>query len=297
MVLLLHTGIITSVDSGIEEKNSKIQELSTHDREPTAMTKEHAGFEDIGFLSRSPKRFNILTILQHSSQHQDALQQQLNTPKSTLRRILLELKEHNWIEEVQTENRYRILPAGRMAMQTFHAAVETMDTANRLGRFLGKLPVSLPADDPELSNCEITVSHPNSPYAPIHSFLELARSSNTLKSMAPIVDPMCVNSLVEQFGDGLAFEFVGTSDAIERFRTDYSPAFETLSDIESTRFFVADSVPQYGVAVVGDHHVIMNYDQTMRPESLLIAGSDQRQIVDWVERQYFAHVDTADAYR
>jgi len=252
---------------------------------------------DIEFLSRSVNRLRILVELAKAPQSQADLQRELDIPRTTLRRNLIQLSDRQWIEERTSENVYRILPPGELVTESFHALLRDTDTADRLGSFMEYLPESLPADTETLANCTITCCHAENPYAPINRFETLLSETESFYLALPVLNPMYIDTIESRLSEYSEHELVVASDSLAVLRSEHPLMLDTFSETESAELFVSDEKPTIGTGSFDECVVAVTYSPDGRMHSVLEAGRDQRAIVDWVEQCYHSYKRTAEVYQ
>ena len=241
---------------------------------------------DIECLARSQNRLRILQRLQESPTSSTDLKQELNIPRTTLRRNLIELEEKTWIRTSPTEDVYRIAPPGELFIEQFYDLLNAARTADRLGSFLDAFPGDIPAETACLRACRITWPGPNDPHAPMNRLRTLVKDASVLRAFTPIMCAMYTRMFAEGARSGVDIEVISTPDAVETLQSTDPSVLEGLTDADTGSLLVTDDGLPYGVYLLNGVVVLAAYDDDGRIQSLLEATDEQTEIVDWAERQY-----------
>jgi len=251
---------------------------------------------DIEFLSRSMNRLRILVELAKAPQSQADLQRELDIPRTTLRRNLIQLADRQWIEERTSENVYSILPPGELVTEGFHELLRDADTADRLASFMERYPESIPLDTETLADCTITCCRTENPYAPTIRFDTLLGETDGFRVLLPIINPTYIDTVETGVLDEHEQELIVPTDAIETITSEYASVLDAFDQANTARLFVSDDVPRVGVGLMDDTVAVVTYSRNRRMHSLLEADRDQEAVVEWAERHYDSYRRTAEAY-
>ncbi len=251
---------------------------------------------EINYLARSHNRFRILELICASSCSQDDLQKQLDIHRTTLRKNLRGLEKRSWIENIPTNNVYRVLPAGQIVLQSLRTTLANFQTADCLGDFLALFPKELPIQMQTLCACNVTHCETQNPYAPMQRSLTLVKEAEIIRAFTPVFNPIYVETFEHPISDDHAFEIIVSQDVFETIQSDHTSTLEAALQAESVQLFVSDDVPRFGIALLDDIAVIAVYDRDMRVHSLLEADIGQQQVIEWAKQQYDRLKKTADKY-
>src|SRR6056297_1874939 len=99
--------------------------------------------ERLEFLIASPNRYRLLRSLSDGATSPDTLGEELDLPRSTLRRNLTALEDQGYISYAATENRYEITVTGEIACEAIGDALSTIEFGASIGPFVERFPVAL----------------------------------------------------------------------------------------------------------------------------------------------------------
>lgn len=240
---------------------------------------------DIGFLTRSTNRVDILRLLSEGSQSSSDLERQLDLPRTTLRRNLVELADKNWVKEKPTANRFEITQAGEIILNSYTEMTEQVETAGRIASFYAHLPFSLPVDGEALRQCSFTCSTATRPHAPMTRQIELLEQCSEVSGLLPAVSPYFVETIAgldttfercTLLSERANFDALGRTEpqTLERFRT--RPGCSVA---------VVEETPQYGLYRTDGDPVMTTYTENNRLHTTVEAPSET-SVAEWIEQQY-----------
>lgn len=257
------------------------------------------GLEALRFVAASPVRVRVLRALAGGDRTADDLRRDLDVPRTTLRRNLVDLADRTWIDHDPAADAYSLTPAGELALSGVEAALEPLGAATGVGALLGDLPVSPPVDPSTLAAADVVVATEADPFRPVAWTRDHLDGAERVRGFVPVVNPVYVSAVTDLLGDGFRFEFVADADGFETFRTAHPDAFDLLADAPEADLYVADDVPGYGVAILDDYVFVGGYDGSMRPHTVLRAErgrDDHEPIVAWATDAFDRVRDGATRY-
>jgi predicted transcriptional regulator len=252
-----------------------------------------ASLADINYLARSHNRLRILELLCASSCSWAALRENLDIHRTTLQKNLNELEKRNWIENIPTDNVYRVLPAGRIVVQSIRETMADFRTADRLDETLALLPEASPRRALRACNVTRCDSHP---YAPIQRLRTLVEETETFRGFTPVFNPLYVSPIKQRIRAEHESEIIAPPTFFEMIRDDDASALNRTLQAESVQLLISDALPPFGVALLDDVAIITVYGSDMKVHTLLEANSKQQALIDWIEKQYTAQRETAAEY-
>ncbi|WP_435195456.1 helix-turn-helix transcriptional regulator [Natronomonas sp. EA1] len=239
-----------------------------------------AAFDDIGYLSGSPTRVEVLQHLIHESLSRSQLESRCDASRVTLGRVLSSLEERGWI--VQTEREYRATPLGKLICTEFLSLCRTVESVRKLQQIADVLPPAFDLDPRLLADAELTVSTRADPLAPVTAFLEDPGSERCDRVLTPIAGPEAMEqSLQAVLEHGLEFQLAVSSDLLEAIRgsTKLDDRFQKLLAQESVEARVLEEDLPYMIAI-GEDRVYLGFtDEDRIPRALLTCSNEAA--TDW----------------
>lgn len=266
------------------------------DTDTNRETTFRATLADINYLARSQNRFRLLETICTSSCRRDDLRRRFDIHRTTLRKNLRELEDRNWIKSSPSDNTYRGSPAGRIVVESLRETLSDFRTADQLEKIHPFLPEDPSIRTQTLCACNVTRCDVDGPYAPMHRLFTLVGETESLHSFTPVFTPLYVEWFDDQSPDAHEFEIIGPPEFFDTIRSEYGSALDQALDAASVTLLVSNDLPQFGVTLFDDVGVIAAYDHNMRLHSLLEAGPEQQQVIEWAEQQYEIQRNTADEY-
>lgn len=276
---------------------SEFPEDTDHaDTDTSRETTLRATLADINYLARSQNRFRLLETICTSSCRREDLRRRFEIHRTTLRKNLRELEDRDWIESSPSDNTYRGSPAGRIVVESLRDTLSDFRTADQLEKILPFLPENPSIRTLTLRACNVTRCDVDGPYAPMHRLFTLVEETESLHSFTPVFTPLYVEGFADQSPDAHEFEIIGPPEFFDTMRSEYGSSLDQALGAASVTLLVSNDLPQFGVFLFDDAGVIAAYDHNMRLHSLLEAGPEQQQVIEWAEQQYETQRNTADEY-
>lgn len=244
-----------------------------------------AALDRLEFLVASPNRYRLLRLLSESAAPGDVLGEELDLPRSTLRRNLTALEEQGYISHDVTENRYEITVAGKIACEAVGDALSAIELGSSLGPFFERFPVGLPVSLDTLMSCDITVSTTDTPFEPLYHVRRSVMNSTSVRGFLPTVNPLYVETLHECITEDLTLDVVVPPGGYESASPDYDEAFEAINASENITLYESSAVPEYALGIVDDTVLLGAFDERMRTHSVLEASSHS-ELLQWAAEKY-----------
>ncbi|UPV75911.1 helix-turn-helix domain-containing protein [Halorussus limi] len=244
-----------------------------------------AALERLEFLTTSPNRSRLLESLSESAASPDALGEELELPRSTLRRNLTALEKQGYVSCAATENRYEITVAGELAYEAVENALSTIELAASVGPFFERFPTELPVDTDALTACDITVSTTETPFEPLYHVRRNVINATSVTGFVPTINPLYLETLRECVSEDLTLEIVAPPTGYESARSEFDETLATLEAADSIGLYESSAVPEYALGIVDGTVLLGAFDERMRTHSVLEAPS-QSELLAWAEEQY-----------
>ncbi|ELY63173.1 helix-turn-helix transcriptional regulator [Natrinema versiforme] len=251
-----------------------------------------ATLERLEFLIASPNRYRLLRSLSERAASPDALGEELDLPRSTLRRNLTALEKQGYISHVVTENRYEITVAGEIAFEAVRDALSAVELGASLGPFFERFPAELPISSDALTSCDITVSTTDTPFEPLYHVRRSVVDATRVSGFVPTINPLYIETLHECITEDLTLDVVAPPTGYESASPDYDETLAAIDASENVTLYESSAVPEYALGIVDETVLIGAFDERMRTHSVLAAPS-QSELLQWATETYDEIKDTA----
>ena len=244
-----------------------------------------AALERLEFLTASPNRYRLLRSLSESAASPDALGEELDLPRSTLRRNLTALEEQGYVSHAVTENRYEISVAGELACEAVGDALSAVELAASLGPFFERFPAELPVDTDALTSCDMTVSTTDTPFEPLYHVRRSVMNATRVRGFVPTINPLYLDTLRECITEDLTLDVVAPPAGYESASPDYDETLAALDASDNITLYESSAVPEYALGIVDETVLLGAFDERMRTHSVLAAPS-QSELLRWAAETY-----------
>lgn len=251
--------------------------------------------ERLEFLIASPNRYRLLGSLSDGTTSPDVLGEELDLPRSTLRRNLTTLEDQGYISHVVAENRYEITITGEIACEAIGDALSTIEFGASIGPFFERFPVELPIGLDELASCDVPVSTTDTPFEPLYHVRRNIMDASAMRGFVPTINPLYLDTLQGCIGEDLTLEVVAPPAGYESASPDYDETLTAISASENISLYESDSVPEYALGIVDDTVLLGTFDDRMRTHSVLAAPA-QSTLQEWATEQFTEIKSTAKPY-
>lgn len=251
--------------------------------------------ERLEFLIASPNRYRLLYSLSDGATSPDTLGEELDLPRSTLRRNLTALEDQGYISHAATENRYEITVTGKIACEAIGDALSTIEFGASIGPFFERFPVALPIGLDELASCDVTVSTTDTPFEPLYHVRRNIMDASAVRGFVPTINPLYLDTLQECIGEDQTLEVVAPPAGYDSASPDYDETLTAISASENISLYESDSVPEYALGIVDNTVLLGTFDDRMRTHSVLAAPA-QSTLQEWATEQFSEIKSTATPY-
>lgn len=233
--------------TGRERATGEFSDLDGNLPEPST------GIDDVAFLTRSPYRVVALKALNDDPQDRDDLRAVTGASSSTIRRLLREFEDRNWIE--RTGHHYQATQLGAFVARAMTAVIERIETERRFRDVWEHVPGE--DDGFTIGMCTdaiVTVAEPTDPYCTIDRFRSLLEATSELRFVGPqvaLVEP-CLDELCDRLGDGLDLWVIDRPERAESFLRTHPEYAEPLLEGGDPSVLVHNDLPAYGIALFDD---------------------------------------------
>ncbi|ELY96439.1 helix-turn-helix transcriptional regulator [Natrialba taiwanensis] len=244
-----------------------------------------SALERLEFLIASPNRYRLLRSLSESAASPDVLGEELDIPRSTLRRNLTVLENQGYISQVVTENRYEVTIAGEIASEAVENALSTIEFGASIGPFFERFPAELPISLDALTSCDITISTTDTPFEPLYHVRRNVMGATCVRGFVPTINPLYIDTLHECIAEDLTLEVVAPPSGYESASPDYDETLAAIGASENITLYESDSVPGYALGIVDGMVLLGTFDERMRTHSVIAAPS-QSELRRWATESY-----------
>lgn len=244
----------------------------------------------VQFLANSENRVRVLSALIDDRASRRELQEQTETSRSTVARILEEGERRGWVDS--TGSQYWLTPLGKTMVNDFLTYLETVDGIQHLGEVVNHFPPPLfSLDFRHLRDATVVEPTPEDPAAPNSRAFERFRQATTYRGVT--------HTAFQHFATVL-------SDAVDAGRLDYEHVFEKAF-IDELRAdpgrvtewpMIHDGTWQYDGIVPISFHIIdgrvLIWLGESREEIAGLLESENAAVLEWAESLYETYRSEAE---
>lgn len=236
------------------------------------------------------KRAPVVQRLREGPATRAELQEQLDTSKATLHRIVRALAADGLVTE--TEAGVELTGAGVTAAEAVARYLDRMRAIRRLTPLLNRLPADVDIDVSTFADAEIVTPNPGQPQRPVQRVIDFVEEAETLRGTGAMVLPIYVEVLTREITDGMATELVVAPPVIEALDTEYPDQFQDALDSGNLTMLVTDAI-RVGIALDGERVLVVGTETGVARVAVV---SDRGAAVDWGVATYEAIRETATPY-
>lgn len=248
------------------------------------MQRDQAVYDDIQFLTGSPKRRNILSALCDKPARPSELCGEIDATRTTIQRILAGFLERDWV--TKRDGEYHATITGQEICRQYETMLAELARAQELGPLaenLGPVGDDLPLGTIDIA--DVTISESGCPLAAVSRFTEWLREvEEELFAVSPIVaDPF--NEIgAELLTDGVSIQFVIDETVLEQSRRKYEAELEFGIEHRNMELYVRETPLSTGVAFDGNRCCLLAYDD--RTIKAVVEGATGEALYEWVRETY-----------
>lgn len=253
------------------------------------MSTEPEVIEEISFLTRSPIRIHILSVLSERGElSRDQLRDQFDCDRTTLSRNLNALREHGWIRTTANNQTYTTATCGDLVADEFPRFAEKVETGINLRGFMKWVPDdAFDLDLRHLNDAEVVLADPNDPYAAVNQHVEAVKTTSSFNALLPVVGQHGLEVAVQRMKEVEArHEFVVEADCAEILQSEpnYAELLEEGLDTGRLTVYVTGENIPYFVGIYDDIVQVGVEDDEGMPRALLTTANDTAR--EWAEGKY-----------
>jgi predicted transcriptional regulator len=249
-----------------------------------------APLEDIGWLTRSANRVQLLELLADQPYTRPELTEEIGVTRVTVNRMIEAFEERGWIEVPVRDP--EITPCGRLVLDHLEPFREAATTARKLRDIQGYLPVeAFDFDLRRLADADVSYPSQHDILGPLEESRDIAVGSERLRIVGSVPDSIHLRSAFDRYEEGngpRSVERVFTAGGFESVRSDpdmsrWLRKIPEFDHIECGYFRYEDDL-SYGLAIA-DGTVVLQLldDQGFVPA---IVTSDDEAVLAWAERTF-----------
>lgn len=264
--------------------------------------KRRLGWQSLEYFARSRNRLRIVAAVYDTPQTPATLEETLEMPRSTLRRLVTGLEDEGWLYSTPSKELHPTLPA-RLLVNTLSETLDSLDAITRLAVHLTDLPpavahgglTAIDTDDiqAKLDQSQVTLPTPANPYAPTHRFADQLAATCSIEVVVPAVHPMWGPTIEQHVADGYSCELITTQPALHTVAQRYEGIIQTGRQTGAVTIYSISDVPEYGLALLDDVIVVAGYDTDRRMRSLLEVSRDCSAVESWATETVATHCTAA----
>lgn len=247
--------------------------------------------DELEFLTASRSRTQLLRTLAADGRLPKAdLHRRIDASRTTVGRHLNALEERGYIAYDPATNEYEATARGTAVAGELSAVLERMGIADRLGRFLERVPEgTLDLDVVHLAGAEIVHADPHDPYAPVNHHVEAVRAAASFRCLLPSTGLNQMREVTDSMDDRTNYTVVFEREILDAIRSDerYQRELTRMRESEGFEMAVYDGEIPYFLGIYDDVVQIGVEDAEGIPQALL--ESDSEAVREWAEETYASY--------
>lgn len=245
----------------------------------------------VSLLTNSPTRAEVLSkVVDGEATDVRGISAEVEATRRTVSRAFSTLEEAGCVQN--GSDGYHPTVKGAVLLDAFESFRDRVETMRSVESIVANLPESafdLTVD--QLASADVIEAGDHSPYAILDRTLELRRSAERIREIAPSVEQKSVSQLAERIesGENVTAEIVIPESAIEAAKShpDYADDHTVSAASDRVEFHVLPEPVEFFVGIFDDTAAVGTM-QEGRPHAL--AESDEQAFRDWA-------VDTFEEFR
>lgn len=241
----------------------------------------------LSFFGGSPIRLQTLRRLSAEPMTKATLQDEVETSRITLWRLLSEFEDRGWIRE--TADEFEATAAGRIVVERIEAMQNALKATEELGELLEWLPIDefdFPIEC--LADAEIARPSPTDPQRPMRLATRQIREATELRILTHGYSPWVVETMYDRAITGeQSGEMVTSADVVEALAAQPKIRDQLRELIESGAleyFYHERAVPHIFAILDGDRVGMGVDDDEGRPQAAFDIADEQ--VLEWAERTF-----------
>ena len=144
--------------------------------------------DDVEFLARSAHRVQVLRTLATGARTRPDLHEETGVSQPTLGRVLDSFEDRNWVERGGRE--YALTAFGELVVEAFEDLLDTVDTVQRLGDVVGRLPTDeMDFDVREFADATVTTPETGDAFTHVRRITEVFWGGDDVQLLGATVAP------------------------------------------------------------------------------------------------------------
>jgi DNA-binding HxlR family transcriptional regulator len=253
------------------------------------------GIDDVAFLTRSPHRVLALEALSNAPQDRDELRAVTEASSSTVRRLLREFEDRNWVD--RTGHHYQATQLGAFVARAMSAVIDQIETERRFRDVWEHVPGE--DDGFTIGMCTdatLTVAEPTDPYCTIDRFRSLLGATSELQFVGPqvaLVEP-CLDELRDRLDDGLDLRVIDQPNRAESFLRSHPEYAAALLEQNDSPILIHDELPEYGISLFDERVAVCCCDGDTGTVRVVI-DTEAPAAREWAESTYERYLQGASS--
>lgn len=239
---------------------------------------------DIGFLSASPVRTDVLERLADDAARPADLVEYADVSRTTVHRTLTELVDRNWVRRV--DDGYAITGAGELALRAYRDTRTRFRTLDRFEPFLVHADAAAEIDLNWLEEARLETASDENPHRPIEWYADrLAEvEGDDLRGTTPVISRRFMEVHAPIVFEGLPVELVIDEATFRAVSDRYPDELRKSLSLEEYDLYVAEESPSVGITLYGRTVLLGAYDDGRR--LVAVAESTNSRLREWAENRF-----------
>lgn len=241
----------------------------------------------LSFFGGSPIRLQTLRLLNSDPMTKATLQEEVDTSRITLWRLLSEFEDRGWIRK--SDDEFEATAAGRIVVERIEAMQNALKATEELGELLEWLPLDefdFPVEC--LAHAEIVRPSPTDPQRPMRLATQQIREATEIRILTHGYSPWIIETMYDRATEGAqSGEMVTSADVVEAIAAQSSFRDQLLELIESGAleyYHHEREVPHIFAILDGDRVGMGVDDEAGRPQATFDIADEQ--VLEWAERTF-----------
>ena len=229
--------------------------------------------EHIKYLSGSPYRPEILSVLCEDALRPAELTDEIDVTRTTIQRVLRGFTERNWI--VKRNGAYCATATGQRLWETYETLSQEVERAETYGPLAVNAREIADALAPEIfTRTTATLPTNRNPLAPLERYFAVCAEVETaVHQMAPIVTTEAIEMIDDVLSDEIPVRLLIDTELYETIQQQYGCVLRRWNADPHISLGVSELPIKYGLSILDETVIAGSVDQGQNIE-IIVEGTD-----------------------